>query len=107
MGKIAASFEAKEQGISGVIAADNEETRRILADHLGMLAERLNESGQEPVDLQAALVPELSLEKMSEHIEQRRKAMQAKEPEAAQYEVQTARLYHIAESFLLAMQEFL
>lgn len=107
MGKIAASFEAKEQGISGVIAADNEETRRIVADHLGMLAERLNESGQEPVDLQAALVPELSLEKMSEHTEQRREAMQAKEPESAQYEVQTARLYHIAESFLLAMQEFL
>lgn len=107
MGKIAASFEAKEQGISGVIAADNEETRRILADHLGMLAERLNESGQEPVDLQAALVPELSLEKMSEHTEQRRKAMQAEEPESAQYEVQTTRLYHIAESFLLAIQEFL
>jgi hypothetical protein len=110
MGKVAASFEAKENGISGMIATDNEETRQLLADHAGMLAERLQEEGNEPVDLRVAYVPDLSLEHYSSSQEKRNAALLAKDDAEAQEPqkdpVQTTRLYHIAESFIGVMKEF-
>jgi hypothetical protein len=110
MGKVAASFEAKENGISGMIATDNEETRQLLADHAGMLAERLQEEGNEPVDLRVAYVPDLSLEHYSSSQEKRNAALLAKDDTEAQEPqkdpVQTTRLYHIAESFIGVMKEF-
>jgi hypothetical protein len=41
MGKVAASFHAKEEGISGMIAVDREETRQFLNDHQEELAARI------------------------------------------------------------------
>jgi hypothetical protein len=110
MGKVVASFEAKENGISGMIATDNDQTRQLLADHAGMLAERLQEEGSEPVDLRVAYVPDLSLEHYSSSQEKRNAALLAKDDAEAQEPqkdpVQTTRLYHIAESFIGVMKEF-
>ncbi len=96
MEKVAASFEAKENGISGVIATTDEETRRLLADNLGLLAEKMNEAGQEPFDVKVTRVSDLSMwqfekTELSETGE--------KTP------VQTKRLYHIAESFIQTISE--
>jgi hypothetical protein len=119
MGKVAASFEAKENGISGMIATDDEQTRQLLADNVGMLAERLQEEGSDPVDLRVAYVPDLSLEHYSSSQEKRNAALLARdaaqtqddnktqdsEAETAKDPVQTSRLYHIAESFISVMKE--
>ena len=96
MEKVAASFEAKENGISGVIATTDEETRKLLADNLGLLAEKINQDGKESLDVQVAYVSDLS-------IWQFEKASLPETGEAT--EVQTRRLYHIAESFIQMVSE--
>lgn len=104
MGKVAASFEAKEEGISGMIATDDEQTRQLLSDNLATFADFLNENGQEPVDIRVAYIPDLSLEHFSTQSDVRRE--KANEPEKAERsQVQTTRLYHIAESFIKGIQE--
>jgi hypothetical protein len=131
MGKVAASFEAKENGISGMIATDDEQTRQLLADNAGMFAERLKEEGSDPVDIRVAYVPDLSLEHYSNSQEKRNAALLSKDvaqmqdavqtvedaqprddgkaqdpkAETAKDPVQTSRLYHIAESFISIMKE--
>ena len=102
MGKVAASFEAKEDSISGMIAADDEQTRQLLSENLGLLAEKLNEQQDEKVDLRVAYIPDLSLEHYAVNLkrsERKPTAAEEKNP------VQTARLYHIAESFIQTIQD--
>lgn len=102
MGKVAASFEAKEDSISGMIAADDEQTRQLLSENLGLLVEKLNEQQDEKVDLRVAYIPDLSLEHYAVNLkrsERKPTAAEEKNP------VQTARLYHIAESFIQTIQD--
>ena len=114
-GKVAATFEAKEDGISGMLATDSEETRQLLSDHLGMLADALGDDRAEKIDLRVAKVSNVSLDHYTGQTASRRTgasatdaaAENADEQTGAQYEVQTSRLYHIAESFLKTIQEFL
>lgn len=102
MGKVAASFEAKEDSISGMIATDEEQTRQLLSENLGLLAERLHETQNEKVDLRVAYIPDLSLEHYAVNLKwSERKSVAAEE----QNPVQTARLYHIAESFIQTIQD--
>lgn len=106
MGKVAASFEAKDKGISGMIAADDEETRRLISDNLGLLAEKLG--GEEAVDLRVALVPDLSLEHYAANSDAKRSRMSSEEETSAEKNpVQTRRLYHIAEGFIQSMKELM
>ncbi|MGN0426596.1 MAG: DUF6240 domain-containing protein [Agathobacter sp.] len=102
MGKVAASFEAKEDSISGMIATDDEQTRQLLSENLGLLAEKLNEQQDEKVDLRVAYIPDLSLEHYAVNLkwsERKPAAAGEKNP------VQTTRLYHIAESFIQTIQD--
>lgn len=103
MGKVAASFEAKEDGISGMIATDDEQTRQLLSDNLGLLAEKMNNGQNENVDLRVAYIPDLSLEHYAVSSE-RSERQPVKEEE--RNPVQTARLYHIAESFIQTIADF-
>ena len=96
MGKVAASFQAKENGISGMIATDDPDTRELLADHMGMFAEALGEDNNEAVDVSVAYVKDLDLSNYRHTTE----TTETKSP------VQTRRLYHIAESFLSTVKEF-
>ena len=100
-GKIAASFEAKEKGISGVIAVSDEQTRTLLADNLGLFAAGINENGDEPVDIRVAYVPEVTAEKFmtQQH--------DASHSDDESYAVQTSRLYHLAEQFIVNVQDVL
>ena len=114
-GKVAATFEAKEDGISGMLATDSEETRQLLSDHLGMLADALGDDRAEKIDLRVAKVSDVSLDHYTGQVANRSTGASAMDAAAesadaqtgAQYEVQTSRLYHIAESFLKTIQEFL
>ena len=100
-GEIAASFEAKEKGISGVIAVSDEQTRTLLADNLGLFAAGINENGDEPVDIRVAYVPEVTAEKFmtQQH--------DASHSDDESYAVQTSRLYHLAEQFIVNVQDVL
>ena len=114
-GKVAATFEAKEDGISGMLATDSEETRQLLSDHLGMLADALGDGRAEKIDLRVAKVSDVSLDHYTGQVASRNTGSAVLEEnsgetdakEESQYEVQTSRLYHIAESFLKTIQEFL
>ena len=98
MEKVAASFEAKENGISGVIATTDEETRRMFADNLGMLAEKMQMDGQEALDIRVAKVEDLSAWQFE-------KNTLSETGEATP--VQTKRLYHIAESFIQTVSDLM
>lgn len=62
MGKVAASFQATATGVSGMIATDNQETRQLLSNNLGLLASMINEDGNEPMDVSVAYVEKLDLD---------------------------------------------
>ena len=91
MEKVAASFEAKENGISGVIATTDEETRKLLSDNLGMLMDKINENSTESMDIRVAYVPDLSMWQFEKN---------TLSETGEKTEVQTKRLYNIAESFI-------
>lgn len=118
MGKIAASFEAKENGASGVIAVSDNETRQLISDNLGILVDKINPDGNEPVDIKVALIPDLSSEQFEIsllHKEEQFKKLankvslgNNKESEYISednYKVQTSRLYSIAEGIIQTIIE--
>lgn len=119
MGKVAASFEAKEQGVSGTLAVSDEETRKLLAEHLPLLADSINEEGTEEVDLRIVCIPDLSSEQFEMTALRKEERMKGdkkisgdsseEESENSKIEeknpVQTKRLYQIAESFIQLIGE--
>ena len=96
MEKVAASFEAKENGISGVIATTDEETKKLLSDNLGLLVEKINENGAEPMDIRVAYVSDLSMWQFEKN---------TLSEKGEKSPVQTKRLYNIAESFIQLVSE--
>ncbi len=65
LGKVAASFQAKEDGVSGMIAVDEEDTQMFLSEHLDTLTEALREGTDaetKNIDIKIAYVSDLSLE---------------------------------------------
>lgn len=105
MGKVAAAFEAREEGISGVIATSDEETRQLLSDNLGLFAGSLNNDGKESVDLRVALIPDLSSEKFEAASLQKELNIEKDETSNKDNTVQTNRLYHVAEGFIQTVSE--
>ena len=98
MEKVAASFEAKENGVSGVIATTSEETRRLLAENIGLFAQKMQKEGQEPIDVKVTYVENLSAWQME-------KNTLPEKGEATP--VQTKRLYHISESFIQTVSDLM
>ena len=98
-GKLAAGFEAKEDRISGIIAVSNEETRTLISEQLGLLANSMEEA----FDVKVVLSEDLSLEKYRLHSMEKNPSDKAN----VNNTVQTKRLYHIAEKFIEAMQEWM
>lgn len=108
MGKVAASFEAKETSISGIIATSDEETRTLLADNLQGIVASINESN---IDIRVAYIKDVSSEQFeisSLHKEAKINASISEKASIREEEknpVQTRRLYNIAESFIKTIQE--
>lgn len=105
MGKIAASFQAKEDRVVGTIAVENQETRALLADNLPAFVGAFQQNGGEAIELSVAHIPDMDYEKaLSSHWEKgEQKADKAEKNE--NYEIQTKRLYHIAETFIHSLQD--
>lgn len=130
MGKVAASFEAKSNRISGMIAVEDKETAQMLREHLDTFAETMKQSpdnAEESVEIHVAYVENLSLAHY-EMVSIRKESVSAsvkvttmegdsmdtasdsqitstETQQTAEYKVQTSRLYHIAESFIRSIQK--
>ena len=109
MGKVAAAFRAKEQGISGMIAVDKEETERLFKEQLQELSTAMQETeggSEDAVDIQVAYVSDLSLTRsqMAGIIREERMRENGELANAKENPVQTRRLYHIAECFIRSVQ---
>lgn len=98
MEKVAASFEAKEHGVSGVIATTDEETRKLFEDKLNVLKEKMSREEQETMDITVTRVNDLSAWQFEKN------TLSEKGEENL---VQTKRLYHIAESFIQTISELM
>lgn len=98
MEKVAASFEAKENSISGVIATTDEETKRLFTDNIEKLVEKMKQEGKEPIDISVTKVNDLSAWQFEKNT---LSETGEKSP------VQTKRLYHIAESFIQTLSDLM
>ena len=98
MEKVAASFEAKEKGISGVIATTDEETRKYLAENLNQLIGRMQDGSEEAIDVTVTRVENLSAWQFEKNTLSER---------GEENSVQTKRLYHIAESFIQTVSDLM
>jgi hypothetical protein len=91
-GKIAATFQANENGISALIAAEDSDTAEEITEKQQELEEQLGEE----CDLHIANIEDLSLSRFELSGAKRAK----EEGNESTGEVQTKRLYHIAEAFI-------
>ncbi len=98
MEKVAASFEAKENGISGVIATTDEETRKLFEENLDVLIENMNHEEKESMDITVTKVDDLSAWQFEKN---------TLSEKGEKSPVQTKRLYHIAESFIQTMADLM
>ncbi len=105
IGKIAGSFEAKENGISGMIATDNEETKKLIEENIELLSKRLQDEAS--IDLHVVKVSDLSMEHYAVKSAAKADKMGELKEEGEKNAIQTKRLYHIAESFIQSMQELM
>lgn len=104
-GRIAATFQAKEEGITGLVAADHQDTRQLLEESAAGLLSAL---GDETASMNYVYSRELDMNHFASgmygvHAE----SQEAESKDAESYEVQTARLYHIAESFIRTVRDVL
>lgn len=98
MQKVAASFEAKENGISGIIATTDEEMKKLFADNTEDIINRMKEEGKGEVNITVTKVRDLSAWQFEKN------TLPEKGEES---EVQTKRLYHIAESFIQTVSDLM
>jgi hypothetical protein len=91
-GKIAATFQANEDGISALIAAEDSDTAEEITEKQQELEEQLGEE----CDIHIANIEDLSLSRFELSGAKRAE----EEGNESTGEVQTKRLYHIAEAFI-------
>lgn len=106
-GKIAATFQAKENGIHGFVASDSRETADLLQQEEARLTETLSAADDEVRDLHCAYIADLSLNYFSEPFTGEEAQTQREDNSGEAYQIQTVRLYRIAESFLKMIKETL
>lgn len=98
-GKVAASIEAREKGISSIVAVDNTEMKKILEDHVQEITKGF---GEEEADLQITYISKLNLSRFSQNAGRNR---QSEKSDEETYQIQTSRLYKIAKSFIETVKE--
>ncbi len=103
-GKIAATFQAKENGISGFIATDNEETKALLEGQTGELTEQI---GEENADMHCAYLADLDFAHFGTGLFGANAQSEENSEDTEGYQVQTVRLYRIAEKFIRQMRDVL
>ena len=106
-GKIAATFQAKEKGVSGMVATDNAETKESMAERIDEFIASLQETEAGVVDVKMAHVPNLDLNQfsmVSRDVSESAEKVEAPADTDA-YQVQTSRLYGMAEMFIRFVRE--
>lgn len=99
MGKVAASIRAEEEGMMGFVATDKNETAGMLMMHAGEIMDQWDAEGNH--NFQAACIKDLDLNKFSQGIS----LGERNEKDSEDYQIQTAKLYKIAKSFLESIKE--
>lgn len=111
LGKVAASFHVKDEGVTGMIAVSDERTGQLIKSQQSLLASALSGGMPTPeaMDLKVAYISDLSLE----HYEMQGLRREQKMKENGELgtdktnKVQTARLYQLAERFIRSVSELM
>ena len=108
-GRIAATFEAKENGVSGTIITSEDSTRALLEKNISTFAENIGNAENEPADLRVVCMQDISAENFITGGNSKKTAEQKAFDgnENKSYNVQTSRLYNIAEQFIVNISDML
>lgn len=104
-GKIAATFQAKEDGIHGLVATDSEETAELFKEQTQNLMDSLGGENDDVIELHCAHIEDLDLKHFSMGafgVDAKDESRTSEDQET--YRVQTSRLYGIAEHFIKAVK---
>ena len=96
-GRIAAYFEAKENSVSAMIVTDDEQTKKLFEDNITMFEAGISD-GEQRVRIDVALEHDISAKESKMSDNETEKQLDGRES------VQTTRLYHIAEQFIVNVQ---
>lgn len=100
-GRVAAYFEAKENSVSAMIVTDDEQTKKLFEDNITMFEAGISD-GEQRVRIDVALEHDISAkEPMASDTKSATES--EKQPDGSE-RVQTTRLYHIAEQFIVNVQ---
>lgn len=100
-GRVAAYFEAKENSVSAMIVTDDEQTKKLFEDNITMFEAGISD-GEQRVRIDVALEHDISA-KESMASDTKSATESEKQPDGSE-SVQTTRLYHIAEQFIVNVQ---
>lgn len=104
-GKIAATFQAKEDGIHGLVATDSEETAELFEEQAQNLMDSLGGENDDVTELHCAHIKDLDLNHFSMGafgVDAKNETPTSEDQDT--YRVQTSRLYGIAEHFIKAVK---
>ena len=96
-GRVAAYFEAKENSVSAMIVTDDEQTKKLFEDNITMFEAGISD-GEQRVRIDVALEHDISAKESKMSDNEIKKQLDGSES------VQTTRLYHIAEQFIVNAQ---
>lgn len=100
-GRVAAYFEAKENSVSAMIVTDDEQTKKLFEDNITMFEAGISD-GEQRVRIDVALEHDISAkESMASDT---KSATESEKQLDGSESVQTTRLYHIAEQFIVNVQ---
>lgn len=104
-GRVAAYFEAKENSVSAMIVTDDEQTKKLFEDNITMFEAGISD-GEQRVRIDVALEHDISAKesKMSDMKSNTEPDNETKKQLDGGESVQTTRLYHIAEQFIVNVQ---
>lgn len=104
-GRVAAYFEAKENSVSAMIVTDDEQTKKLFEDNITMFEAGISD-GEQRVRIDVALEHDISAKesKMSDMKSNTESDNETKKQLDGSESVQTTRLYHIAEQFIVNVQ---
>lgn len=104
-GRVAAYFEAKENSVSAMIVTDDEQTKKLFEDNITTFEAGISD-GEQRVRIDVALEHDISAKesKMSDMKSNTESDNETKKQLDGSESVQTTRLYHIAEQFIVNVQ---
>ncbi len=107
MGKVAASFEAKENGVAGVIAVSSEKMQKAIVENMSAFTDKISDTSPDMDNLKVVLIPELSSEQFeTSSLHKELRVNKDIDNDSDNKGIQTKMLYNIAESFITSIKTF-